>query len=89
MEAQRHGIHSLHSQQSKTLNNRLVASVCLGRMRWAVNRGTWVDGRASNHARRNDLGNATGRSVNRLMNAMGTGMGNPVGGAFTQLLLDR
>jgi hypothetical protein len=49
-----------------------------------------VDSRASNHATRNELGNATGRSVNRLMmSAKGTGMGNPVGGAFIPVCLRR
>jgi hypothetical protein len=33
-------------------------------MRWAVNRGTWVDQRALNHATRNELGKALRRVVN-------------------------
>jgi hypothetical protein len=45
-----------------------------------------VDGRALNHATRNGLGNATGRSVNRLMmSAKGSGLGKPEGGAFIPL----
>jgi hypothetical protein len=87
VEAQRHGIHPLHVEQSKSVNNRLVACVCLGRMRWAVNRGTWVDRCAPNHARRNETGKASRRAVNIIgcVSAKGTKLGNLVGGAFTHI----